>query len=142
MSKAKQGDKVKVHYTGKLDDDSIFDSSKDRQPLEFVIGEKKVIPGFEKAVIGMEPGESKTIKLNPDEAYGQYRQDMVMEVEKAKLPPNLDPKVGQFLEVKQDNGQVIIVQVTKVDEKNITIDANHPLAGKNLSFDIELIEII
>ena len=142
MAQPKQGDTVKVHYTGKLDDGTVFDSSKNRSPLEFKIGEKKVIPGFEEAVINLNPGETKTIKIKADDAYGQYRNDLVITVDKKNLPQNLEPKIGQNLQIKQENDQIIIVTVTGITDSNVTLDANHPLAGKDLTFEIELVEIV
>lgn len=142
MAKAKEGDKVKVHYTGKLADGTVFDSSVERgEPLEFTIGEGRIIPGFEQAVLGMEKAESKTIVIESGDAYGPHREDMVAEVERSQLPPDIDPQVGQQLQVQQDNGQSIVVTVTEVGEEKITLDGNHPLAGKDLAFDIELVSI-
>ena len=141
MPEAKKGDKVKVHYTGKLNDGTVFDSSKDREPLEFTIGEGQIIPGFEKTVIGMNPGDAKTETIPVDEAYGPHREEMVMEVGRERFPDNLEPDVGQKLQMNRQDGQTIMVTVTKVSEANVTLDANHPLAGKNLTFDIQLVEI-
>lgn len=142
MAKAKQGDKVKVHYTGKLDDGTVFDTSANRDPIEFTIGEQNVIPGFEKGVVGMEEGGSKVIKLSADEAYGDRRDEMIFEVERGSLPENIDPEVGQQLEYHQPDGQVVPLTVVDVSEANVKLDANHPLAGKDLVFDCELVEIV
>ncbi|KPL04127.1 MAG: peptidylprolyl isomerase [candidate division Zixibacteria bacterium SM23_73_2] len=142
MTKAKNGDRVKVHYTGKLDDGRVFDSSVKREPIEFIIGKGQVIPGFEKAVEGMNPGESKTTKVPPEKAYGPRREEMIVEVEREKIPAQLDPKVGQRLQLQQPDGRVIRVTVTDVSESSVTLDANHPLAGKELTFDIQLVEIV
>ncbi|MEP2770913.1 MAG: peptidylprolyl isomerase [Fulvivirga sp.] len=141
MSEAKKGDKVKVHYTGKLTDGSVFDTSQDREPLEFEIGAGMMIAGFDQAVTGMKVGDKKTAELSAEEAYGQKNDEMVVEVPKAQLPEDLKPEVGQQLGMQQPNGQNIPVVVTKVEEETIEIDANHPLAGKDLVFDIELVEI-
>jgi peptidylprolyl isomerase len=141
MVQAKPGDTVKIHYTGKLDDGTVFDSSANREPLEFTINGGQVIPGFEKAVVGMAPGESKTEKIPMDQAYGPYREEMVIEVGRQQLPPELQPEVGQQLQVQQENGLTIPVLVTEVTEAKITLDANHPLAGEDLTFDIELVDI-
>ncbi len=141
MAEAKQGDAVQVHYTGKLEDGTVFDTSQDREPLEFTIGEDRVIPGFESAVLGMEPGDSKTQELGPDDAYGQRREDMVMELDRGQIPEDLDPEVGQQLHLRMEDGQRVPVVITKLGEESVTIDANHPLAGKKLIFDIELISI-
>lgn len=141
MAKAKEGDTVQVHYTGKLKDGTVFDTSQDREPLSFKIGEQRVIPGFEEAVVGMEPGDTKTEELPPEQAYGEHREDMVMELERDQLPDNLEPKVGQQLQLRMQNGQEVPVVITELAEESVTIDANHPLAGKELVFEIELVEI-
>ena len=141
MAQAKEGDNVKVHYTGKLDDGSVFDSSVERQPLEFTVGQGKLIPDFEQAVVGMEPGDSKTINIQSDNAYGPYHKEMVMEVERKNLPPNLEPRVDQQLQVQQENGQEFVVTVTEVTDTTVTLDGKHPLAGKDLTFEIQLVEI-
>ena len=141
MAKAKAGDAVKVHYTGKLDDGTVFDSSEGRDPLEFTLGEGKIIPGFENAVEGMESGQSETIKIEAKDAYGPYREEMLFQVKQSEVPENLDPKVGEELQVKQADGSTVVVTVKEVNEKEVTLDANHPLAGKALTFEIELVEI-
>lgn len=141
MSQAKQGDKVSVHYTGRLNDGTEFDSSRDRSPLEFTIGEAQVIPGFEEAVVGMDVDESKTISIPAAEAYGDYRQEMVFKIERTELPPSLDPQVGQRLQKGESDGRNMVVTVVEVSEESITLDANHPLAGQELTFDIELAAI-
>lgn len=137
---AADGSKVKVHYTGTLDDGTVFDSSKEREPLEFTLGEGRVIPGFEAAVKDMEIGQSKTVTIPANEAYGQYRDDLLVPVEKQHLPKGLEPEVGQKLQMQKANGQMAIVTVTEVAEDKITIDANHPLAGKDLTFELEMVE--
>lgn len=141
MSKAKEGDTVFVHYTGKLDDDTVFDSSRDREPLSFAIGEGKVIPGFEEQVVGMEPGETKTITIDAAEAYGPYREDQVIVVERERLPDEIEPQVGQQLQVQQTDGSTAVVAITDVSDDKVTLDANHPLAGKDLIFDLELVKV-
>jgi FKBP-type peptidyl-prolyl cis-trans isomerase 2 len=141
VAPAKSGDTVKVHYTGKLEDGTVFDSSAERDPLEFTLGGGQIIPGFEKAVMGMETGASKTITIPPDDAYGPHRDDMVMEVERSKLPPNFDPNVGSRLQIPQPQGRPVDVVVSEVSDTHLTLDANHPLAGKDLIFEIELVEI-
>jgi len=141
MSQAKKGDTVKVHYTGKLDDGSVFDSSANREPLEFTLGENQVISGFESAVEGMEPGEKRTVTIPAEEAYGPHREDMLLEVDRSALPPDLEPKVGQLLQVRQQDGQVFEVVVRAVTDSMVVLDANHPLAGKDLTFEIELVEV-
>lgn len=142
MAQAKHGDTVKVHYTGKLEDGTVFDTSIDRDPLQFTIGEGQVIPGFEQAVLGMNPGESKTIRIPTDEAYGTRREEMVMVVDRNQLPADLNPEVGQQLQRSQPDGQTIVVTVTEVSKSSVTVDANHPLAGKDLTFDIQLVEVV
>jgi FKBP-type peptidyl-prolyl cis-trans isomerase 2 len=142
MAQAKQGDTVKVHYTGKLDNGMIFDSSEKRDPLEFKIGEGKLIPGFEKAVIGMEINETKTIKLMAEEAYGKHKPELVAKAPKKDIPKNINPQIGQQLQINQPNGQMIIVTVISINDNEVTLDANHPLAGKDLTFDLRLIEIV
>jgi len=142
MAQAKTGDTVKVHYTGKLDDGTIFDTSADREPLEFTIGEKQLIPDFERAVAGMEPGESKSIQIASENAYGPHHEEMVMVIERKDVPEGLNPQVDQRLQVQQQNGQSFVVTVTAVSEESVTLDGNHPLAGKDLSFDIQLTEIV
>jgi peptidylprolyl isomerase len=142
MSQAKLNDKVKVHYTGKLEDGFVFDTSANKNPLEFVIGEKKVIPGFEDAIIGMAQGEKKTIKIEAEKAYGPYRKELEIVVKKDQLPPEVKPEIGQQLQIKQKDNQNVIVMITKINGDDITIDANHPLAGKDLTFEVELVEIV
>ncbi len=141
MAQVKTGDTVKVQYTGKLDDGTVFDSSTDKEPLEFKVGEGRMIPDFEQAVIGMKPGESKTFKITSENAYGPYRQEMVMEFKKKDLPEGLDPKVDQRLQVQPSGGQPFVVIVKEVSEESVTLDGNHPLAGKDLTFSIELSQI-
>ena len=141
MAQAKTGDTVKVHYTGKLDDGTVFDTSADREPLEFKIGEGQLIPDFEQAVVGMNAGESKTIQIPSDNAYGPHHEEMIMVVDRKEFPQDLEPKVDQRLQVRQPDGQEFVVTVTAVSETNVTLDGNHPLAGKDLTFDIQLAEI-
>lgn len=141
MSEAKEGAKVKVNYTGKLDSGEVFDSSADREPLEFVVGQGQIIPGFEKAVIGMEPGESKTVKVEPEEAYGERTDERIFEVPREELPEDIEPQIGQRLQVRHPEGQSFVVAVAEVTEDHVKLDANHPLAGQNLTFDIDLLEV-
>jgi peptidylprolyl isomerase len=141
MSEVKKGDKVKVHYTGKLQDGSIFDSSVNREPLEFEVGAGMMIAGFDSAVNGMKVGDKKTADIPATEAYGEKNEEMVVSVPKTQLPPDLKPEIGQQLSMQQPDGQPLPVVVTKVEEESIEIDANHPLAGKDLIFEIELVEI-
>ena len=138
---ASDGDTVRVHYTGTLEDGTTFYTSVGREPLEFTLGEGKMIPGFEKAVYGLQVGKSKTVTIPAEEAYGPHRDDLVVVVERDQLPAGLDPKVDQQLQMQQTDGRTAVVIVTDVSETTITIDANHPLAGKDLTFEIELVEI-
>ncbi len=142
MSNAKSGDTVKIHYTGTLDDGSQFDSSAGRDPLEFEVGSGQVIPGFDKAVEGMAVGDSKNVRIEPDEAYGPRHEQLVQEVDRSLLPDDLDPREGMTLQSNSPDGQTMQFMVTEVAEETITVDANHPLAGQALSFDIELVEIV
>jgi peptidylprolyl isomerase len=142
MPVAKQGDTVQVHYTGKLEDGTVFDASWERGPVQFTIGRGQVITGFEQAIIGMNTGESKTVKIPVDLAYGPRRDDMVVPMSRSQLPPGVDPQIGQRLEITQTDNKVLLVTVTSIDESMLTIDANHPLAGKELLFDFELVKII
>jgi peptidylprolyl isomerase len=141
MTQAKTGDNVKVHYTGRLDDGTVFDSSRDRDPLEFTIGTGSIIPGFENAVIGMAPGESKTETIPTAQAYGPYMDDMVLVVNREQMPMEIEPEVGQQLQLQHPTGEVIPVVITDISPSEITLDANHPLAGEDLIFDIQLVEI-
>jgi peptidylprolyl isomerase len=141
MSQAKSGDEVSVHYKGTLDDGSVFDQSHPEQPLKFKLGSKQVISGFEKAVEGMAIGDSKTFTIAAGEAYGERRDDLVLEVNRDRVPPDVDPKIGQRYEMEKESGEKFRVTVTNVTEELVTLDANHPLAGKDLTFDIELVGI-
>lgn len=142
MEVAKKGNRVKVHYTGKLQDGTIFDSSIDREPLEFVVGDGNMIKGFDKAVEGMQKGETVTANIPSSEAYGERRTNMMVEVPIDQVPENINPTVGQQLSIQQANGQTMPVVVAAVTADKITLDANHPLAGKDLTFEINLVEIV
>jgi len=137
-----KGQKVKIHYTGTLEDGKQFDSSTGRDPLEFEMGAGMVIPGFESGVADMAVGEKKKINIVAAEAYGEKRDEMVMEFERANLPEDLEPEIGMGLQMQGPQGQAIPVQITAVADETITIDANHPLAGQNLTFELELIEVV
>ncbi len=141
MSNAKAGDTVKIHYTGTLDDGTQFDSSAGRDPLEFELGGGQVIPGFDNAVEGMAVGENKNVRIEPDQAYGERHEQLVQQVPRSALPDDLEPEVGMGLQSQSPDGQVMMLMVTEVGDDNITVDANHPLAGQALNFDIELVEI-
>jgi len=141
MAQANEGDTVHIHYTGRLDDGTVFDSSEDRDPLSFTLGEGQVIPGFEEAVEGMEEGDSKTATIPADDAYGERREDLVLTVLRDRLPEDLEPEVGQPLQMRSGDGETFQVVITEVDDDSVEVDANHPLAGRDLTFDIELVEI-
>lgn len=141
MAQAKSGDTVTVHYTGTLDDGTVFDSSEGGEPLEFAIGAGNVIPGFEQAVIGMSPGDSKTATIPSDEAYGPYFEDRVLVVERQQIPADLPVDVGSQLQIQQEGGMTIPVIITDVTDSEVTLDANHPLAGEDLTFNIRLVAI-
>jgi peptidylprolyl isomerase len=139
---AKNGDTVQVNYTGKLADGTVFDSSVGRDPLEFTLGAGNMIPGFEKAVLGMKVGEKKTVTIPSDEAYGPHLDELVIGVSRDRLPADTEPKVGQMLSATGQNGEAIRFTITGIsDNGTVTLDANHPLAGKDLTFDIELVKI-
>ncbi len=142
MSQAKSGDTVKIHYRGTLDDGTEFDSSTGREPLEFQLGGGQVIPGFDNAVDGMTVGEKKSVRLEPDDAYGPRHDQLMQQVPRSALPPEMTPEVGMALQSSAPDGQVMVFHITEVNDENITVDANHPLAGHALSFDIELVEIV
>jgi peptidylprolyl isomerase len=139
---AKEGNTVQVSYTGKFADGIVFDSSAGKSPLEFTLGEGRIIPGFENAVIGMKAGEKKTVSIPANDAYGPYRPELTMEVPLTQLPKDMTPQVGAQMQSRTENGSVIVVIITKVTETSVTVDANHPLAGKDLTFDIELLKIL
>ncbi len=141
MKSANVGSTVKVHYTGKLDDGNVFDSSREREPIEFTIGQGQLISGFENAVVGMAAGDTKTIKISSNEAYGTHRDELVINIDRARLPQNIDPKEGLCLNLRNPDGGTLEVTITSVDETSVTLDANHPLAGKDLTFEIELMEV-
>ncbi len=141
MSKAEKGSKVKVHYIGTFADAEVFDSSEGREPLEFTLGEGMVIPGFEDAVLGLAVDESKKIEIKAAEAYGEIRDDLFVEVERTQLPQEVAPEVGMQLQVGHPDGSMGIVTVVEVGEKMVKLDANHPLAGKDLNFELTLVEI-
>jgi len=142
MPEAKTGDTVKVHYTGRLEDGEVFDSSVGTDPLEFTIGQGSIIPGFEQAVLGMAPGESKTETIEAGEAYGPRVDEMVQTIERSNIPSEIDLEIGQQLQVRQPGGPPMILTVAELTEQDVTLDGNHPLAGHDLTFDIELVDIV
>jgi peptidylprolyl isomerase len=142
MAQAKTGDTVRVHYTGTLDDGTIFDTSADSDPLQFTLGQGRVIPGFEDMVNGMNTGESKTEKIPAARAYGPHREEMIMAVERSNFPPHIAPEIGAQLKIQVDEKSSVLVEITEVTETRISLDANHPLAGRDLTFDVQLLEIL
>jgi FKBP-type peptidyl-prolyl cis-trans isomerase 2 len=140
-AQVKQGALVKVHYTGTFDDGTEFDSSVGKQPLEFTCGESQVISGFEEAVKGMSVGEKKEFRVEPQQAYGEYDAQQQIVVERSMLPVDLELEEGIQLQIEMESGTPILVQVTEIDAEKITLDANHPLAGKALNFSLEVVEV-
>ena len=141
MAQAQEGNTVKVHYTGRLEDGAVFDSSRDRDPIEFTLGAGKVIPGFESAVSGMEVGEEKTTTIPATEAYGPRRDELLLAVEKERLPDEVPPEEGRRLQVMTEDQNTVEVVISEVHDDKVVLDANHPLAGQDLIFDLELVEI-
>ena len=141
MKEARVGDLVSVHYTGKLVSGEVFDSSRNRDPLEFKLGNRELITGFEAGVVGMKPGESKSLTLLPAEAFGDRREDLVVELPKDEFPQHIDPSVGLQLKLTNAGGTDLTVVITDVGNESVTLDGNHPMAGKTVVFDIELLEI-
>lgn len=142
MRQASNGDTVKVHYTGRLEDGTEFDSSISRQPLEFRIGENRVIRGFEQAVIGMALGESKTAKIAAADGFGPHHDELVLQVERSQFSDDVEPQVNQQVQVSRADGQTFAAMITDVSSSTVTLDANHPLAGKDLTLDIQLVDIV
>lgn len=141
MTAAKNGDCVKIHYTGTLEDGTTFDSSAGRDPLEFTLGSGQVIVGFDEAVTGMKTGDKKNVSIPADKAYGERNEEMVITAPRDQVPKDIDPEVGQQLQMAGPDNQPIVVRITKVTDEHILLDANPPLAGKDLVFDIELVAI-
>ncbi len=143
MAPASKGDKVKVHYTGTFKENGeVFDSSKEGDPLEFVLGEGMVIAGFEGAVLGLTPGESVSVEVAPEDGYGHYNEQLAFEVRREQLPPEVEPELNMMLEVRTEEGEAAYVTVTDMNDETVTLDGNHPLADKVLLFDVELVEIV
>lgn len=140
MSEAKKGSTVKVHYTGKLTNEQVFDSSREREPLEFTVGAGQMIPGFDAAVEGMNIGDQKQITIPSKEAYGDKNEEAIFKLPKTQLPEDMEPQVGMQLQASREDGQSQALLIIDVEETEVTLDANHPLAGEDLIFDIELIE--
>jgi peptidylprolyl isomerase len=140
MTAAKAGDTVSVHYTGRLENGTVFDSSSGRDPLQFRLGTGEVIAGFDEAVLGMTPGEERSVTIPADQAYGQHRDELLMVVSRSELPPEIQADIGQQLQLSQD-GESFVVTITDVTEDDVVLDGNHPLAGEDLTFDLQLVDI-
>ncbi len=141
MAAAKQGDTVSIHYTGTLDDGSVFDSSDGGEPISFTIGAGDVIAGFDEAVLGMSVGDRKTTTIQPENAYGDHHEELIMKVDRSQVPPDTELGIGDVLEVGLSDGEAATVVVVELDPSTVTLDANHPLAGKALTFALELVSI-
>lgn len=142
MAQAKNGDSVKIRYTGRYEDGAVFDSSDEHgKPLEFVIGQGQMIPAFEKGVLGMEVNETKTIEVLPEEGYGPYREDLVVDVDRRQLPEGMEVEADRFIEWMQPDGQIGVAKILEVTDESIRVDTNHPMAGRKLIFEVTLLEI-
>lgn len=142
MSQAENGDTVRINYSGRLKDGTVFDSSDGRGPLEFTIGEQKIIPTLEASIVGMEVGDNATVEVAHQDAYGPHRPEAVQQVERSMIPDEIDVAIGSQLQATAPDGQVVVLTVLEADDENVTLDANHPLAGEDLIFDVELVEIV
>lgn len=134
------GDSVAVHYTGRLADGTVFDSSRDREPLRFTLGDGVVIPGFERAVLGMRRGESRTVTIPSEDAYGPRHEELYLEVGRGEFPPGVEPRIGQRLQVAQGD-RTLVVTISGIEGDRVRMDANHPLAGLDLTFDLERVDL-
>lgn len=142
MASAKTNDTVRIHYTGTLTDGTVFDSSNDREPFEFIIGQGMVIPGFENAVIGMSEGDEKTVSIPAEDAYGRYQDELVAVVARSQVPTEIELDIGTILQVRSPEGGIARVVVKKITESEVTLDLNHPLAGQDLTFELKLVKIL
>jgi peptidylprolyl isomerase len=152
MKTAQQGDRVRIHFTGTLEDGTVFDSTEqecdsedcgcEEGPFELVLGEGEFLPELEEALVGLAPGEEKTVKIAADEAYGPYDEELLLVVGRGEFPPDFTPEVGQTLEITDEEGESYPVTVVEVADEEVTLDANHPLAGEDLTFDLRLLEIL
>lgn len=142
MVQAKLGDTVRVHYTGRLEKGMIFNTSEGSEPLQFKIGDGRLVQGFEDAIVGMSPGERKVVKVPPEKGYGSYRQDLEFELNRSKLPADLNLEVGRTLEICEDDGRTVPVEVMDIFDDKVVVNANHPLAGVELTFEITLLDIL
>lgn len=142
MTRVKEGDTVTINYTARLEDDTVFESTLGQQPIDFVVGHGQILKGFEQAVIGMSPGESKSVKLMADDAYGPRRDDLVIALDRSKVGFEIEPEIGQKVNISQQNQRSIPAVVADVTDSAIIVDANHPLAGKSVKFDISVLEVV
>jgi FKBP-type peptidyl-prolyl cis-trans isomerase 2 len=142
VKEARIGDIAVIHFTGKKEDNSTFGSSKDGEPIQFKIGKRGVISGLEKGVIGMKPGDSKTITVPPEEAFGQRKDELIGTVSKNDLPKKVTPTIGEKFKMEQENGNIINLRIIEVEDDTVTLDANHPLAGETLELDVEMVQIL
>lgn len=142
MTEVKTGDTVRIHYTGRLDDGTVFDSSREREPLEFTVGSGQIIPGLDDALSGMAVGEEKTVQIPCAQAYGEHDPNGRQEIPRDQIPENIPLDLGTSLQMQLPDGRAMPVTVAEVNETMVTLDANHPLAGKDLTFDVEMIEIV
>lgn len=142
MTEVKTGDTVKVHYEGSLADGSTFDSSLDRDPIEFTVGEGRLIPGFEQAIVGMEEGDSKTVTVPPEEGYGQHNPELMQKFPREQVPDEIELEIGMRLQATDREGRPIALTVVEFDDATVTLDANSPLAGQELTFDLKVVEIV
>ncbi len=141
MATAENGSTVKIHYTAKYEDGTVFDTSRERDPLEFTIGEGKTIEGFEESAVGMAPGDTKEITLEPNKAFGVRDESMVQAIERSQIPDDIELAVGMPLQVQSPEGETYMVSVVALDDESVTLDGNHPLAGMTLDFEIEMVEV-
>lgn len=135
------GNQVSVHYTGTFEDGEVFDSSRDREPLTFEVGAGQMIPGFDQAVVGMQEGETKKFTLDPDEAYGPRNEELLIDIPNANFPDDMKLEVGMMLQLTNQAGQPVPATVAEINEESVKMDVNHPMAGKTLNFDIEIVEV-
>jgi len=142
MAQAKSGDTVRIHYSGFLMDGTIFDSSLEGEPFEFTLGDGSVIPGFDAGLLGMAEGDEKTLAIPPERAYGARDEDLVAEIARTQIPPDIDPQVGAILQITSEEGDASNVIITKVTDSAITLDGNHPLAGQELIFEVKLLTVV
>jgi len=141
MIRAKIGKRVKIHYTCKLDDGAVVGTSREKEPIEFTIGQSQVLPGLEEAVHGMETGESRTVRIPPDKAFGPHREELITDIPRDRFPDHITPQVGQRLTVDRPDGESMPVTVVAVSESKVYLDKNHPLAKENLTLELELLEV-